>query len=550
MTVVQSDPSNMDHYGLIDWDRDGDFTDPGEDVSGDILAATSGPGFQARWGRDQPRAFSPPITPDAACDLNNESGTYSNLFTGSALYGYVQKGAPAIFELEHGYDIPFNDPDVPFNDTHTLFNGKSRQRLFTGMVWDIPEEGGMGSYVARVKMLSSNGLLLTEGSVTTQQVYTNKRTDEIITLILDEIGWPMGARKIGIGLTTILYWWAEGKNALQAVMEMLVSEGASAVCYIDAYGNFVFRPRDWRSTNPRSIVSQAIFSDTVFGIDPTFASTAVPMNDINTLFNGLPDVSLYYVGEPVVRANPDDVVNDASAFVNTRALQTLAPIWSWGQTISLGANQSADFWPSASDPFMNAQVPVSGTDYTTSNALASVTLQSLTGQQAKLTLTATASGATVNGLQLRAQLLSVVGSSNIKTTLSVPTLAESKLRHGPHPYAIPIWPELNPNQAQDLVNGFVLQYLRIRPQFTIAVVADSRDHQNAVFRLDVDDRVTIINQRRAIATDVIIERIEHRSLSKTVHMAILGCEQAFQSSIARWNNTNTRWDGALARWGF
>jgi hypothetical protein len=548
-TVLDASP--MDHYPLVDWNRDGDYSDTTEDVAVDVLAASSGEGVTTSWGRDQPRAFSPPIVPDAAYTLNNEEGTYTNLYTGSPIYGYVERGAPAVFEMVHGYDVLFNDTDTDFNDRHVLFNGTHRPRLFTGSLWDLTESGEMGAYVAGCKFLSTNGLLLTEQNVTTQQVYTNLRTDQILTIILDDIGWPSDKRIIGTGQTIILYWWAEDKNALQACVEMLVSEGASAVMYIDPYGNFVFRPRDWRDSNPRSMVSQAIFADTIYGTDPTFGDTSIPMNDIGTLFNGVPDVSLYYVGEPQVRGNPDDIVNDASASINTRSLSALAPIWTWGNTVTLGVSQSADFFPSASDPFLNAIVPVSGTDFVVaSGSITGVVLQSLTGQQAKLTLTAGAGGATVTGLQLRAQLLQVIGQTSIPTTLSTSLLTDSRQRHGHRAYTVPIWPEINPNVAQDIVNGLVLRYLRIRPQFQIAVVAVDRDHQNAMFSLGVDDRITIINRRRAIATDVFIERVEHRALSRTVHMTIFGCEQVYQSTVGKWDALTTTWDGSLARWGY
>lgn len=531
-----SDPSPMDHYGLIDWDRDGDYSDDAEDVTADILAAESGPGFVCSWGRDQPRAFSPPVVPEADCELDNDDGTYSNLYTGSPIYGYVERGAPAIFELQHGYDVGFNDPDVMFNDTHVLFNGKNRVRLFTGSVWDIEESGGMGDYRARIKMLSTVGLLLTEKTVTTQQVYTNLRTDQILTIILDEIGWPAGSRIIGTGDQTILYWWAEDRNALELCVEMLVTEGASAIIYIDASGNFVFRPRDWRDTNPRSMTPQAIIADTIFGNDPDFNSTTVLMNDDGILFNGIPDVSLYYVEEPQIRANPDDIVNSASAVVNTRTLATLAPIWTYGDTLNLGIGESIDLFPSASDPYQSAVVPVAGVDYTSSNPV-TVSLQALTGQQAKLTILAP-TGATITGLQLRARLLQIVGTTRKVTTLSPSVIAESVARHGDKHFSIPIWPEIDPNEAQDIVNGLVLRYLRLRPQFQVAVVAVDRDHQNALFRLDVDDRVTLINRRRGIATDAYIEHIEHRVTSKGVHMVVFGCEQVFENFSGRWDGSS------------
>lgn len=548
------DASVMDHYGLIDWDRDGDYADDAEDVTADILAAPNGPGFTCSWGRDQPRAFSPPVVPEADTELNNEEGTYSNLYTGSPLYGYVQRGAPALWEIQHGYDVPFNDPSVLMNDTHTLFNGLSRRRLFTGSVWDVEESGNMGSYVARIKLLSTVGLLLTGKTVTTQQIYTGLRTDQILHLILDEIGWPSGSRIIGTGQQVVNYWWSVDRNALELCVEMLVTEGASAVMYIDASGNFVFRPRDWRDTNPRSMVPQAVFSDTLFGADPDFNSTFITMNDVGTLFNGIPDVSLYYVEEPEIRANPDDVVNSASATVNTRSLSALGPVWSYPDTILLGVGGSIDLWPETSEPFQGAIVPVSGTDYTSTNPV-NMTLQALTGQQAKLTITAP-TGATITGLQLRAQILQVTGTTRLVTTLSPSLLADSVQRHGDKSFTVPIWPEIIANDAQDLVNGLVLRYLRLRPQFRFATVAVDRDHQNAIFSLDVDDRITLINRRRAISTDVFIEHVEHRTISKSVHMAIYGCEQVYENISARWDQSSFDIDSPsdptvrVGYWGF
>lgn len=548
------DVSVMNHYALVDWDRDGDTTGTAEDVTADVLTPPSGPGFTSMWGRDQPRALSPLVVPEGDCELNNEEGTYSNLYTGSPIYGFVERGAATTFDVEYGNDVPFNDPNTPFNSTHVLFSGTATRRIFTGQLWDVEETGAMGQYVSRLKMISTNGLLLTGNTVTTQQLYTNIRIDTAIGIILDDIGWPAGKRKIGTALTTLRYWWADDKSALQALVELQITEGASAVMYIDAEDNFVFRPRDWRDTNPRSMTPQAVFGDTVFGTDPSFSSSSIPFNDPGTLFNGIPDISLYYVEEPLIRAHPEDVINSASCVVNTRQLQPLAPIWSVGADFSLGANQSQDFFPSASDPFQNAVVPVAGTDYTATNPVTPV-LQALTGQQAKLTITAGPLGATVSGLQLRAQLLQTIGTTRKVTTLSPSLLADSINRHGERHYSVPIWPEIDPNVAQDLVNGLVLRYLRLRPQFTFAVVAVDQDHQNAIFALEVDDRISIINRRRNIATDVFIERIEHRVISRGVHMAVFGCEQVFQNAVARWGilgdtDNSRRFDNPLARWGF
>lgn len=541
----------MDHYAFVDWDRDGDYNDTGEDVTADILTP---PGFSTAWGRDQPRSFSPPVSPEARYTLNNEAGTYSNLYTGSPLYGYVERGAPGYFDVQYGTDVGFNDPDVGFNDIHTLFAGVADRRLFTGSVWDIEESGNMGSYVADVRMISTLGLLLTEKTVTTQQLYSAIRTSEVITLVLDEIGWPADKRRITLGQTILSYWWAEEKSALTIVMEMLLSEGASAIAYIDAEGYFVFRGREWRDTNPNSLISQATFSDTVLGTDPTFNDTGIPFNDTSTLFNGLPSISLYYVEEPSIRAHPEDVINSATAVVNTRVLDAVADVvWSYGNTITLGAFESQDFWPSTSEPFQQAVLPVAGTDYTATQPI-TPTLQALTGQQAKLTLTAGASGSVVTGLQLRAKLLRIVGDTKVKVTLSPSVLAESINRHGDRHFPYQIWPEITPNIAQDLVNALALRYMRLRPQFTFAVVAVDQDHQNAIFRLDVDDRITLVNQRRGISTDVWIERVEHRVLSKGVHMAVFGCEQVYQTAVAQWGTLgdtqpNRKFDNSAARWG-
>ncbi len=541
----------MDHYGLIDWDRDGDYVDTGEDVTADILTP---PGFTTGWGRDQPRSFSPPVAPEARTTLNNEAGTYSNLYTGSPLYGYVERGAPSLFDVQYGTDVDFNDPSVGFNSYETLFSGVARRRLFTGSVWDVEESGSMGSYVASLRMISTLGLLLTDKTVTTQQLYTSIRTSEVITIMLDDIGWPSDKRRISVGQTVMLYWWAEEKSAMTIVIEMLLTEGASAIAYIDSDGYFVFHGRDWRDSNPRSMTSQATFSDTILGTDPSFSDTAISFNDAFTLFNGLPSISMYYVEEPVIRAHPDDVINSATALVNTRILDAVEVVWSYGGSISLGSFEAIDFWPSTTDPFQAAVLPVAGVDYTATQPI-TPTLQALTGQQAKLTLTAGAAGSVITGLQLRAQLLKIVGDTKIKETLSPAVLAESINRHGDKHFPYQIWPEIAPNTAQDLVNALVLRYMRLRPQFTIAVVATDVHHQNAIFRLDVDDRITIVNQRRSISTDVWIERVDHRVLSKGVHMAVFGCEQVYQSVVARWGvigdtQPNRKYDNTSARWGF
>lgn len=536
-------------YVLADWDRDGDWSEAWTNVKDDVLCP---PGVVAIYGRDQLRSLSPPAVPKATATLDNERGTYSNIYPGSPLYRRVKRGVPFVVEADYGLDVPFSDPSVPFNSTDILMGGRFRKRFFAGTIDDIPESGSMGSFVAEVTALGNSRALNVE--IETTQLYENIRTDVAAGIVLDLAGWPAGSlfRVISEGSTILRYWWVKGKTAIQALIELMLAEGADASIYEDAQGRFHFEGRFFRLNNARSLTSQMTFFDSSLASNPGFNATDVGFNDAFTLVSGGRTDTLYYVEEPGIRSHPDDVWNDAHATVNSRQLSaTWAPVWQLGQTLVLGANATGEFVVRADDPFKNA-VCQATTDYqVTIGSLASVVLSSTTGTRSTLTIVAGPSGATITGLQVRAQTLVKIGSEELRCTLSPSLLAKSRNEYQYRDFPYALWPEIDRNIAQDLVNAWVLRYMEIQPQFAIPIANVDAAHLRAMMDVQISDRITIKNLRRGISTDAWVERIEHRILSPDVIVTIIGCEQVYEQGVAQWDRH--AWGPAaaniVAKWG-
>jgi hypothetical protein len=548
-------PVVIDHYAYLDFDRSAGAYTSDEDVTGDVLTP---PGVTITVGRDTPRAFSPPAANICGWTLNNEAGDYSNLFPGSPHYGLMTRGAPGEFGIAYGTDVGFNDPAVDFNAYDVLFSGTSYRTLFKGIL-DKPEETyGIGSFATRCQLLGSLSTIV-NASVTTQAVSVNKFTGEVINIILDDIGWPAGKRIIATGTVLVLLWWANGQNALNLLIQMMLTEGPGAVLYEDELGNIVFRDKNYREqNNPRSLISQATFADTSLGGDQGFDSFEIGFNDVAVLFNGDPPRSFYYSGDPTIVADPDSVINDVTARVNTRVL-TASPIvlWQYGQSITIGSSGTFEVFVSMpDDPAQNVVTPLAGTDFTATPALTGVAVSTLSGSTVKITLTADAGGSTVTGLQLRGNTYQKVGETILKPTLSPAQLAASVSRYGYKPWDAPIWPELNPNTAQDLVNAYATRYLDIRPQFTFDVYMTTPEVQYVLMQLGISDRVTVFSRRQGISSDIWIDRFDYQAINRNVFLVRITGEAIYQSTVARWDkstydiNHPTDPTKLAGRWGY
>lgn len=470
----------------VDWNRDGDYSDTGEDVTARVLANP----ITAERGRDQVRAIAPPMAGVGDLEVDNRSRDYSPENGSSPLVGNIAPGC-----LVQG----------------ACTWASNSYYLFTGILNDVPQHPERGRHSVNLPWLGTLSRL--RGVKVSTQVYTNITTSAAITVLLDAAGWPAAARVLSTGRTTLAYWWMDDDDAFDMLLTLFYTEGPGAALYEDAQGRIVFEDRYYRAFTARSIASVATFHDS--------GSTGP------------------WFGEFAYEPGLKDVINVATLDVKKRTLQSLAVIWQAGQTITLGASQSLAIEAVASDIFTAAVTPVVTTDYTVSGSLTGVTLSRTAGPSTTITLTAGASGATVTGLQLRAQLLA---SQLMRATNTISTAA-SIAKHQRRAWTRPIWPEIDLNTAIDFCNAIVSWYQQPRATVRIMLNTDSDVMTPHVLSREVSDRITVIEAQSGLNADMHIEHIRH-TITKggANHVAVFGCSKAGTLvNYAAWG---------YARWGY
>ena len=220
-------------------------------------------------------------------------------------------------------------------------------------------------------------------------------------------------------------------------------------------------------------------------------------------------------------------------------------VCSLGQTVTLAANEVRQYTATNSDPFTGAITPVAATDYTVSaGSLASGPLSRTSGASTGVTLTAGASGATVTGLQLRAQLATVDYTTLVANTVDA---SASITKFGRQVYALDTRAEIAVNVGQDLTNAIVGLYQNPRPTVSFTVSNGHTDRLTQCLSRQISDRITIVESQTVLNADFFIERIEHQILSAGLHhLTAFGCEKADSTNYAIWGTAT--WGTSV--WGF
>lgn len=456
----------------VDWNRDGDYSDTGENVT----TRTRAEPISHERGRDQIRALAPPMAGTGSLTLDNTSRDYSPENGASPLVGNVAPGC-----LVRGR-CTYSAVTYP---------------LFVGILSDVPQHPERGARSVGLEWLGTLSRL--RGVTASTAVYTNIRTDQAITVLLDAAGWPAADRVLATGRTTFPYWWMDGDDCLDMLFKLFFSEGPGAALYEDAQGRIVFEDRYYRMLTTRSLVSQGTFRD----------SGAMP------LFNN-------FAYDPGLK----DVINVASYAATRRNLQPLAVVWSTTLAITVGAGQTLtlEAVSQSGDPFINAVTPVLGTDYTiASGSLASLTLARTSGMSVAIVITGGSTGATVSGLQLRAQSLT---AEQFRMTNTIDASA-SIARHGRQSWDKPTWPEMDPNGAQDFCNAVVSMYQQPRATVSISINTNDDVMTPHVLQREISDRITVVEGQTALSADFYLERVNHMiTKGGAKHVATFGLEKA------------------------
>jgi hypothetical protein len=503
----------------VSWDGSGDYTGDFDDVTNDVAAS---PGITIDEGRDGTRALSPPKVNAFDFELHNEGRAYSQENPGSPIYQRVLTNRPVRISALHGDGVLYRADALYRADGY--YRGQGVYRLATGTIDDVAQTTAIGAQRVRLSNLAAADMLIDKKI--TIGLRTNIRTDEAFTELLDVAGWPAAKRDITPGDTTLLYWWVDERQPWACILELLAAEGPGAV-YVDGDGVIHFEGRNYRTITARSMTSQASFSD----LQP----------DADALWF----TALNY--DPGFK----NLINRATYATKRRALGSLTKVWEYGASLTLSSNQIMTLIARSSEPFQNAIVPQDTVDYAVSAGSVSLAMDDPDGLVAVITLSAGASGATVDGvtsegIQLRAEPLAVLSETTVQNSTDAST---SIATYGERTHDVPGWPEIDAPAAEAVCNAWVSRYMVQRPQVTAVLRNADGNHVEQQLRRQVSDRIRLTETNTGLDADVWIESKRTTIAGAGAHMiqTELICEMAAALSGAVWDVSE--WDDPAAVWG-
>lgn len=382
---------------LVDWGQDGTFAHAGADIY-DYVRVT--PAVRVQRGRDSARSYSPPMIGRYSLTLDNQDLTFTRENAGSTLYGHLDPGKWVWHRVWIGGAPGLGGVEV---------------YPFRGLLDDIQLAPSMRSRSASLSALGTLSFL--QSHRVTTHLYTNIRVDQAIEVVLEQcsnpghpnadkwgvsgsaykkwgahanhghwiVGWQTAFKAVDVSSVTLAYWWLDDANALDAVLELLATEGTGANLYEDGSGRIVFKRRLHRSHDTRSVTSQVTFIDgaTLGPVNPAFSDIAYT--------SGL-----------------RDIINDATVSVVTRMVgqaSEVDTVWAHASTIDLAANTTLVLTAVFHDtPVWDVATIAEGTDYSIAEGSAIVSVYSVTSTQATIAVRAGPDGVVLTGLRLRGRL--------------------------------------------------------------------------------------------------------------------------------------------------
>lgn len=444
------------YKAYVDWNADGDFTDPLEDVTSDVLDGRTPVTMQ--YGRDQARALSPIAVGQAAFALDNQSRVYSPENTSSALNGQVVPGRSVMV-------------------TGTV--GVTTYTLLRATIDDFKLQPDRSERYISVTCIDPLGQL--RGVQVTTPLYQGVRPGEAIGYILDAVGWPAALRDLDLGATVMPFWWLDGDDAFQAVLDILDSEGPPALVTVDTSGRIVFRSRHHRLLLSASTTAQSTWRSSG-SLEPLISSPA----EYNHGFK--------------------EIVNSVTFDVPQRAVSgTLTAVWSSQGLTSVSAGETLEITAQGNSPFIGAEIPLDGVDFTTVSGTVSMSLSRDSGGSTLISVVGVGGSATIADLQLRAFAVSTVNTVRVAATdpSSVAKYGPRSLPSGRDPK----WPSLG--DARAIAQVILGQRAERLPTMTVTMVSANTTRVTQQLTRNLSDRVHITESHTGMDSDMFVEQIGH-----------------------------------------
>lgn len=453
----------------VDWDGDGDFTGPGEDVTERVLARGS---FSATFGRDQARALSPPASGRAAFTLNNTSRDYSPDNAGSPLAGDLlpARGVQSTVDL----------------------NG-TRHTLFRGQMDDYQVKVAHNDYSVDVTALDVLAQL--KGAKISTPLHQGIRTGDAIGYILDAVGWPAELRDLDPGATVIRWWWLNQEDAFDSIVKLIGSEGPGAIVHADAGGGIVFRDRLHRLLRTASTTSQATITDGADGYEPAFSAI--------TYDHGWRDI-INSVQLTVDELDPSDDFEE---------------VWSSPNIYNIGASATITIDVQTNDPIKPGSIFLT---YAFSGTVTASFTQN-SAQSITLSFTAGVSGALLSELIVHGQPVTKRRSYNITQT-DPASITKYGLRSPTTAVEAP-WAGVHDADAiAQLIIGARAERLPLISVEFRGIHSETRLLQQ--LGRDLSDRVHVTETQTGLDTDFFLEQISHTVAGGAALTTTFGMEKA------------------------
>jgi hypothetical protein len=288
-------------------------------------------GLAWQRGNDQLREFSPVSAGDLTAILRNIDRLLSPGNMSSSLYGLLIPGTlnvrlTTVDDSGGGLETESGEGLVTEGGDALSSEDTPGRIIWTGSFDDLTHDPAFGVKTASFRALGSISKL--RGRVISTGLFQNQTTGQLLNAILDEAGWPAEKRDIDDGNVTVAYYAPDKGDAAELAYRIKLTEGVGSGLYEDGAGNIVFRSNTWRTTSPRSTVSQYIFSDLINLVSPLDYSS-----------------------------NYKDRIESVRITQQERSPQALSVLWTYSGDLTLAPNAETHLEVRGSDMFLGAVEP-------------------------------------------------------------------------------------------------------------------------------------------------------------------------------------------------
>jgi hypothetical protein len=519
----------------VSWDGTAAFTGTYDVLDGRVLNDT----LAIQYGRDSAKPLGESLIPTATWVAWNADRLLSPEWAGSPLYQLILPGKPTRVRFFVGSDVTDYDAATVDYDDPLWYDEHAAVELHHGLLDKPSYDPSLGMSVVTMTSVGNLSRLSRPGAVISLPLAQNVRVDQAITLVLDEVGWPLDHRDLALADTLLDWFWVEQESALEVLARLQHTEGSPSLIYESCDGILHFENRNYRSITARSTTSNVYVSD----------GSSVPN----------PGTVIYHSG--IAYDQPfEDVCNEAVAPIVRRVRQSLQKVWEYGGPLVLAPGVSKLVTATLDEPTDGFVGLTSTVDWTISGpgSLDAVAFEDIHAKSIGIRFLSvggcTVVGVTSNGPQLRGTPCPVVSeakvSNSIDTTASIAKY--DPFRNKPQSQTLQNYPEISEALGTAICDAMVTLSSEVRSVIRLRVLNPDLQHAMQQVARRPSDRISVISLPLGVQSDYWVEAVEYRFVPEGVE-TVFTCSWAAVSGgppvvgAAIWDSGV--WDDAAALWG-